>query len=74
MTTINEPDIERYARQTRNATVFLAWVVGILVALNLAAVILVGVQLSKIAQNQTGTTNTSVNSNCLSQGGSDPNC
>jgi formate/nitrite transporter FocA (FNT family) len=42
----SETRIERYARQTRNATVFLAWLAGIMVALSLIAGIIVGIEIA----------------------------
>ena len=60
----------RYLRQTRNAAVFVAVAVGVVLALNLIVGIYVGTQLRKL--------NSAVNgggsSNCMSQGGTDPTC
>ncbi len=36
----------RYARQTRNATVFIAWIVGVGVVISLIAGFIVGAQIS----------------------------
>lgn len=65
---------QKYARQTRNATTFIAWCVAIFTALALIGLILVGVQIAKV-NSQLGQLNGGVtNSNCLSQGGTDPSC
>lgn len=65
----------RYMRQTRNATVFIAVVVGVVCVLSLAGLIIAGVQLSSVRSqlnNLNGTTTNS--SSCASQGGTDPSC
>lgn len=61
-----------YARQTGSATVFIAWIIGVGVVISLILGIIVGVQTAKVANelNNGGTTS----SNCLSQGGTNPNC
>lgn len=64
---------QRYARQTRTAVVFIAWVVGVVVVLTLIFGIIAGVQLGKI-QNELNNSGSATNSNCLSQGGTNPNC
>ena len=38
-----------YARQTRSAMVFIAWIIGIGVAISLILGIIVGVQTAKVA-------------------------
>ena len=58
----------RLAKKRTNAVLFIAWVVGIWVALSLIA----GIALA-IAVNQTPTVNPDI-SNCLSIGGIDPSC
>ena len=60
-----------YVRQTRTATMFIAWVIGIGVAISLILGIIVGVQTAKVANELNGN---SISSNCLSQGGSNPDC
>ena len=62
-----------YARQTRSATVFIAWIIGIGMAISLVLGIIVGVQTAKVANelNNGGSTSTS---NCQSQGGTNPGC
>lgn len=60
----------RYARQTRNATVFIAIIVGILAAVSVIMAIFVGVQVASISNSLTGATNGS----CASLGGTDPSC
>jgi hypothetical protein len=64
---------QRYLRETRNAAVFIAVVVGIVAMLSLIAVIVVGVQLGKVDKQLTNL-NGSATSNCMSQGGTDPTC
>jgi hypothetical protein len=59
-----------YARQTRSATVFIAWIIGIGVVISLILGIIVGVQTAKVA-NELSNGGTS---NCQSQGGTNPNC
>jgi t-SNARE complex subunit (syntaxin) len=61
-----------YARQTRSATLFIAWIIGIGVAISLILGIIVGVQTAKVANelNNGGTSS----SNCVSQGGTNPDC
>ena len=61
----------KYMRETRNAAVFIAVVVGIVATLSLIATIIVGVQLSKLNNSISGG---GTSSNCLSQGGTDPSC
>lgn len=63
----------KYMRETRNAAVFIAVIVGIVATLSLIATIIVGVQLSNLDHdlNSIGGGSTS---NCLSQGGTDPSC
>jgi hypothetical protein len=65
---------QRYARETRNAAVFIAVVVGIVATLSLIATIIVGVQLSKLNSDLNNSGGGSTSSNCLSQGGTDPSC
>ncbi len=65
-----------YARQTRNATTFIAVCVGIFTALALIGLIVIGAQAASIKNqleqiNNNGGTSTS---NCESQGGTNPNC
>jgi hypothetical protein len=69
-----EPIELKYMRETRNAAVFIAVVVGIVAALSLIATIIVGVQLSKLNSDLNNVGGGSNSSNCLSQGGTDPNC
>jgi hypothetical protein len=64
---------QRYARQTRTAVVFIAWVVAVVVVLTLIFGIIAGVQLGKI-QNELNNGGSTTNSDCLSQGGTNPNC
>jgi hypothetical protein len=68
-----EPIELRYMRETRNAVVFIAVIVGVICALSLIIGIVAAVQLSKVSSELGGSGGTS-SSNCLSQGGSDPSC
>lgn len=67
-----EPPELRYARQTRNAAVFIAVLAGISAVAILIGVIIVGVQLRSLSNTVNGTSTSG--SNCLSQGGTNPNC
>jgi hypothetical protein len=60
-----------YARQTRSATVFIAWMIGIGVAISLILGIIVGIQTDRVANELS---NNGSSSNCQSQGGTNPNC
>ena len=44
-----ETDEHRYLRETRTATVFIAWIVAVLCILGLIGVIVTGVELNKLA-------------------------
>jgi hypothetical protein len=61
------------ARQTRNATVFIAWVVGIFAVMAIIGGIIYGVQLAKLNSNLTGSSGTT-SSDCQSQGGTIAGC
>jgi membrane protein YqaA with SNARE-associated domain len=67
-----EPLALKYARQTGNATVFIAWVVAIGILFSVIAGLVIGIQIAHSVNNSSigggGT------SNCLSQGGYDPSC
>jgi hypothetical protein len=63
----------KYLRETRNATVFIAVVVGIVCVMALIGSIVVGVQLSHLNANLTSGTG-GVSSSCMSAGGTDPSC
>ena len=65
---------QRYARQTRNATVFIAIIVGIFTVLTVAGVIWTATNISRVDSQLNGDNNLFSNSNCESQGGSNPNC
>jgi hypothetical protein len=67
-----EPPELRYARQTRNAAVFIAVLAGIAAIVILIGVTIVGVQLRSLSNTVKGTSTSG--SNCLSQGGINPNC
>jgi hypothetical protein len=60
---------QRYMRQTRNATVFIAWIVGIIFAANL----IIGIIVARAVMHA-NTTAPSPSSTCMSQGGFDPSC
>jgi hypothetical protein len=61
-----ETATEKYARQTRNGVVFIAWVVGIIAVISLILGIIAGVQLSKIANYDSN--NATTNSDCQTLG------
>ena len=65
---------QRYARQTRNATVFIAIIVGIFTVLTVAGVIWTATNISRVDSQLNGDNNLFSNTNCESQGGSNPNC
>jgi predicted nucleic acid-binding Zn ribbon protein len=65
---------QRYARQTRNATVFIAIIVAIFTVLTVAGVIWTATNISRINSQLNGDNNLFSNTNCESQGGSNPNC
>jgi hypothetical protein len=67
----------KYMRQTRNATVFIAVIVGIFTTLAVIGVIWTAVTVSKLNSEVNGFSNginSSFNSNCASQGGTNPDC
>jgi hypothetical protein len=70
--TPGEPLELRYARQTRNATVFIACVVAIGVAFAVIAGLVIGTRGAN-AVNNPGIVGGG-GSSCLSQGGYDPSC
>jgi hypothetical protein len=61
-------------RGTRNAVMFIAVVVGVIAALGLVGAIVVGVQLAKVNAQLGNLSGSGTSSNCLSQGGTDPDC
>jgi hypothetical protein len=65
---------QKYLRQTRNATVFIAIIVGIFTAISLIGVIWTATTIAHLDSELNGTFSGVTNSNCLSQGGSNPNC
>ena len=68
--TVNETPAEYWARKTAYATQFIAWIVGLAAVASVILGIIVAVQVSHL--------NSSVNgggsSNCMSLGGTNPNC
>lgn len=72
------PDVEtleqRYQRQTRNATVFIAVIVGIVTVLVLIGVIWTTTTVSNLNSQLNGGNGLLGNSNCESQGGTNPTC
>jgi hypothetical protein len=62
--------MERYARQTRNATVFMAWLIGVLAALSLIGSIITAVEIAHLSNAINGGSS----SNCFTQGGTDTSC
>jgi cobalamin biosynthesis Mg chelatase CobN len=63
---------QKYMRQTRNATVFIAVIVGIVTIIALVGIIWTATSISKINSQLNGSDVS--NSTCESQGGSNPNC
>lgn len=64
---------QKYMRQTRNATVFIAIIVGIVTVISLVGIIWTATTISKLNSQLNGTNGLS-SSNCQSQGGTDPSC
>lgn len=64
---------QKYMRQTRSATVFIAVVVGIFTALALIGVIWTATNVARLDSQLTGIPSVNTN-NCLSQGGTNPDC
>jgi cobalamin biosynthesis Mg chelatase CobN len=64
----------RYLRQTRNATVFIAVIVGIVTVIALIGIIWTATTISKLDSELDGSSNLFNTSNCQSQGGTDPSC
>ena len=64
-----EPDMHRFARQTRNATCFLAWLAALVFALSIIGGIIAAVQLSNASQKISNDF-----TYCQSLGGTDPSC
>jgi cobalamin biosynthesis Mg chelatase CobN len=62
---------QKYLRQTRTATVFIAIIVGIVTVIALIGVIWTATTISKLNSQLNGVSNTS---DCESQGGTNPNC
>ncbi len=62
------------SRQTKSAVVFIAWVVGVVCAVSLILGIIAGVQLAKVNRQLSNLGGASTDSNCMSQGGTDPSC
>jgi hypothetical protein len=67
---------QKYARHTRNATVFVAFAVGIMVTLRLIVGIIVAHDVTSLNHNVHRVVNTLYNSgsNCQSVGGTNPTC
>jgi cobalamin biosynthesis Mg chelatase CobN len=75
-TGLETPEL-KYMRQTRNATVFIAVIVGVFTAIAVIGVIWTAVTVSKLNSEVNGFNNgvnSSFNSNCASQGGTNTNC
>ena len=75
LTTSNRADEtveQKYMRQTRNATVFIAVIVGIVTIIALVGIIWTATSISRLNSQLNGG-NVS-NSTCESQGGTNPNC
>ena len=69
-----EPPELKFMRETRNAVVFIAWVVGLAAVISLIVGIVVAVQISKVNSQLSNLGGGTTSSNCMSQGGSDPSC
>jgi hypothetical protein len=71
-----ETDEHKYARQTRTATVFIAWVVGILTLFSVIAGIYIAVTIGHVVSDTTGGGGSGGFDiyNCQSLGGTDPSC
>lgn len=70
----SETDEHKYARQSRNANVFVAWVVGIFTVASLIVGIWVGVSIGKAVNSFDNLGGTSTSSTCYSMGGTDLSC
>jgi hypothetical protein len=64
---------QKYLRHTRNATVFIAVIVGIFTALVIIATIWAATTVSRLNSDLNGV-NFGSTSNCQSQGGTNPGC
>lgn len=62
---------QRYLRQTRNATVFIAVIVGIVTVIALVGVIWTATNIARLNSQLNGVNGLS---NCQSQGGTNPDC
>ena len=62
---------QKYLRQTRNATVFIAVIVGIVTVITVVGVIWTVTNISKLNSQLNGVNGIS---SCESQGGTNPNC
>jgi hypothetical protein len=62
--------METYARQTRTATVVLAVLASLVFAVTVVGGIVIGIRIGQVNNLSTST----VSSNCMSQGGTDPSC
>jgi hypothetical protein len=70
-----EDAITRYTRQTRNAAVTLAVLACAAALITLIAAVLAVSAINRVGKNlQNGVGNFSGISNCISQGGTNPNC
>jgi cobalamin biosynthesis Mg chelatase CobN len=70
-TRAGETTEQKYMRQTRNATVFIAVIVAIVTVIALIGVIWTVTNISNLNSQINGVSNSS---NCESQGGSNPSC
>jgi zinc-ribbon domain len=64
---------QKYMRHTRNATVFIAVIVGIFTTLVIIGTIWAATTVARLDSDLNGV-NLGNNSNCLSQGGTNPDC
>lgn len=73
-TRASETTEQKYLRQIRNATVFIAIIVGIVTVIALVGVIWTATTIGKMNSQLNGINGGSNSSNCESQGGTNPNC
>ena len=69
-----ETDEHKYARQTRTATCFIAWVVAVLTLFSVIAGVYIAVTIGHFVSNTTGGGGGSGIYSCQSLGGNDPSC
>jgi hypothetical protein len=65
---------QKYMRQTRNATVFIAVIVAIFTTIALIGAIITAVNVAKLNSQLNNFNGSGSTSNCVSQGGTNPDC